>query len=256
VWTQHSDSFKDWLSAKDVSETTKRDYYNALTKLFDNESVQKPQEFRKLELSDKEERGLRNLLNYFEDEDVDELCGYTIEKWRRYIKIKKSGSVDIYVTDEEIQEACEAYPDDLRPIYQLLMYSGNRLSHIHRMLKTFDERNIVIDGDVAHYPTSSFSTGTKRTFHVFSPTSFITTLKSIDKIYGYDHYAKNTRHNRVYAKTIRKWHFNLMVKERVTESLADFIQGRAPATVGSAHYLNKVQQSKEEYRRIVERFVV
>jgi intergrase/recombinase len=36
------------------------------------------------------------------------------------------------------------------------------------------------------------------------------------------------------------FHFN-------TECVADFIQGRAPATVGSAHYLNKVQQAKDEY---------
>lgn len=47
-----------------------------------------------------------------------------------------------------------------------------------------------------------------------------------------------------------------MIKERVTESLADFIQGRASVTVGSAHYLNKVQQLKEEYRRIMGKFVI
>jgi intergrase/recombinase len=47
-----------------------------------------------------------------------------------------------------------------------------------------------------------------------------------------------------------------MMKEGVTESLTDFIQGRAPATVGSAHYLNKVQQSKEAYKRIVRKFSI
>ena len=46
----------------------------------------------------------------------------------------------------------------------------------------------------------------------------------------------------VCAKTIRKWHLNLMIKEGVTESLADLIQGRAPENVGSAHYLNKVSR--------------
>lgn len=39
-----------------------------------------------------------------------------------------------------------------------------------------------------------------------------------------------------------------------TESIADFIQGRAPVTVGTAHYLNKVKQAKEEYRKIVKRY--
>jgi intergrase/recombinase len=256
LWARHHESFKDWLNAKDVSKTTKRDYYNALKRFFSTESVQKPQDFRKLDLRDKEERGLRNLLNYFEDEDVDDICGYTIQKWRRYVKIRKSNVFEVYVTDEEIQEAYESYPEDLKPIYKLLMYSGNRLSHIHKMLKNFDERNIVVDGKVAHYPSSAFSSGTKKTFQIYFPSSFITTLKSIDKVYGYDYYAKRIRHNRVCAKTIHKWHLNLMIKEGVTESLADFIQGRAPATVGSAHYLNKVQQSKEEYRKIIEKFVI
>jgi intergrase/recombinase len=254
LWAHHKESFKDWLNAKDVSKTTKRDYYNALERFFSTESVQKPQDFRKLNLRDKEERGLRNLLNYFEDEDIDDVCGYTIQKWRRYVKIKKSNVFEVYVTDEEIHEAYESYSEDLKPIYKLLMYSGNRLSHVHKMLKTFDERNIVVDGEVAHYPSAAFSSGTKKTFQIYFPSSFINTLKGIDKVYGYDYYAKRIRHNRVCSKTIRKWHLNLMIKEGVTESLADFIQGRAPATVGSAHYLNKVQQSKEEYRRIVRKF--
>ncbi|NPE30471.1 hypothetical protein HNV12_21460 [Methanococcoides sp. SA1] len=45
-------------------------------------------------------------------------------------------------------------------------------------------------------------------------------------------------------------------KEGVIESLADFIQGRAAVTVGSAHYLNKVQQAKDEYCRIMEKLSI
>ncbi|WP_164997858.1 integrase [Methanolobus psychrotolerans] len=63
------------------------------------------------------------------------------------------------------------------------------------------------------------------------------------------------RHGRVCAKTIRKWHLNLMISEGVPKSIADFIQGRAPVTVGNAHYLNKVMQAREAYRRIVDKFL-
>jgi Uncharacterized protein conserved in archaea len=48
----------------------------------------------------------------------------------------------------------------------------------------------------------------------------------------------------------------MMISEGVTESIADFIQGRAPVTVGSAHYLNKVMQAREAYRKIVEKLGV
>ncbi|WP_442920356.1 integrase [Methanococcoides sp.] len=57
-----------------------------------------------------------------------------------------------------------------------------------------------------------------------------------------------------YFQTICKWHLNFIVKGGVTESIADFIQGRAALTVGSAHYLNKVQQAKKEYLKIIGMF--
>ena len=42
---------------------------------------------------------------------------------------------------------------------------------------SFDEHNIIMDGEVAHYPTSSLSKGTKQTFHLFFPTSYVSELK-------------------------------------------------------------------------------
>ena len=47
------------------------------------------------------------------------------------------------------------------------------------------------------------------------------------------------------AKYLRKWHFNFLILNNVPESVADFIQGRAPSTVGSMHYLAKVKQADE-----------
>jgi intergrase/recombinase len=253
-WIIHHDSFTKWLQYRDITKSTKRDYYNSLTRFFKNSTVSKPQDLRELLLKDKAERGLRNFMNYFEEEDIDEVAGYTIEKGRRFIKIKQSGVVEIYVTDDEIREALDACAVDIKPLLQLVIFSGNRLSHVHAMLETFDERNMVIDGEVAHYPTSAFSKGTKRTFQIFFPTSFIPVLNSIGKPYTYNHYMKKLRHGRVTAKTIRKWHLNLMISEGIPESIADFIQGRAPVTVGSAHYLNKVMQAKEAYSKLVKRF--
>jgi intergrase/recombinase len=190
-------------------------------------------------LKDKEERGLCNLFNYFEDEERDEICGYSLEKWRRFVKIKKSGVVEIYVNDEEIKKGYNDCPAEMKPIYKLLVYSGNRLTHIHQMLKNFDERNIIMDGKIAYYPTSFLSSGTKSTFHLFFPTSFIPELKKICNLKSYCSVLKDLQCGRVTVKTIRKWHLNAMIKEGITESVADFIQGRASITVGSAHYLTK-----------------
>ena len=225
-------------------------------KFFENRTINKPVEFRGISLKDKEERGLRNLLNYFEDEEIDEICGYGVEKWRRFVKIKKSGVVEVYVDEEEIKQGYKNCPEEMKPIYSLLVYSGNRLTHIHQMLKDFDEHNIIIDGEVAHYPTSFLSSGAKRTFHLFFPISYIPELKKVCSLKSYCSVLKEIKSGRVSAKTIRKWHLNMMIKEGITESLADFIQGRASITVGSTHYLNKVQQAVDQYRRVVGKFPI
>ncbi len=255
-WIEHKDRFNTWLQFKDISKRTKQNYSSSLARFFENNAIHKPNEFRGLQLKDKEARSLRNLINYCEDEEIENVCGFSIEKWRRFIKIKKSGAVEIYVTDEEIKEAYEACPEEIKPIYSLLVYSGNRLTHIHKMLEMFNEHNIIIDGNIAYYPTASLLKGTKRTFQVFLPASYIPRLKKIGKLRSYDNITKNIRYGRVSVKTIRKWHLNFMIKEGVTESLADFIQGRAPATVGSAHYLNKVEQARVEYAKMIDQFPI
>jgi intergrase/recombinase len=110
-----------------------------LLRFFENRIISKPIEFRDISLKDKEKRGLRNLLNYFEGEERDEIRDYSLEKWKRFDKIKKSGVVEIYVNDVEIKKAFEECPEEMKPIYRLLVYSGNRLTHIHKMLKNFDD---------------------------------------------------------------------------------------------------------------------
>jgi hypothetical protein len=66
MWAHHMDSFKDWLYTRNISEKTKKDYYRSLVKFFDTTIVHRPQDFRTKQLGDKAERGLRNLLNNFE----------------------------------------------------------------------------------------------------------------------------------------------------------------------------------------------
>jgi intergrase/recombinase len=57
-------------------------------------------------------------------------------------------------------------------------------------------------------------------------------LRKICSLKSYDYLLKQIQNGRVCAKTIQKWHLNVMIKD-VTESVDDFIQGRASTTVGS-----------------------
>jgi len=48
----------------------------------------------------------------------------------------------------------------------------------------------------------------------------------------------------------------MLVQAGVVESVADFIQGRSPTTVGSAHYLNKVHQATLQYAKVLDKFPI
>ncbi|KKG09358.1 hypothetical protein EO92_10330 [Methanosarcina sp. 2.H.A.1B.4] len=51
-------------------------------------------------------------------------------------------------------------------------------------------------------------------------------IKSFNSPDQYKTISKKLQIGRVSGKTIRKWHLNVMIKEGVTQSLGDFIQGR------------------------------
>ena len=226
-------------------------------RFFENRTVSKPIEFRDISLKDKEERGLRNLLNYFEDKEIDEICGYSLEKWRRFVKIKKSGVVEIYVNDAEIKNGYEECPEEMKPVYSLLIYSGNRLTHIHQMLPKISMsvmQSLKVKSPTIQLPF--YLAAQRRLSTYFSPASYLSELRRICNLKSYCSVMKEIRSGRVTAKTIRKWHLNVMIKEGITESIADFIQGRSSTTVGSTHYLNKVQQAVDQYRRLIGKFPI
>lgn len=43
-------------------------------------------------------------------------------------------------------------------------------------------------------------------------------------------------------KYLRKCFYNKVIMTRIPESVADFYEGRSPATVGSAYYMEKTRQ--------------
>ena len=90
-WKAHQQSFREWLDYKGSGERTKKDYYFSLIKLLKKHTVNNPKELRKILLKDKSQRELRNLFNYLEEEDIENPCGYDLDKWRKQVKLKKSG---------------------------------------------------------------------------------------------------------------------------------------------------------------------
>ncbi|WP_457550092.1 integrase [Archaeoglobus sp.] len=204
-------------------------------------------------------RSIRNLINFYvEVKGLDETVA---EKLKKACKMKPTGVRAIFISDNEIVEAWENHvinqPDDIRILFKLLVYSGVRASHAVPLLNTFDRSQLIEieEKGIARYPILEFSKGQKRGYFAYIPLEFAREELRRIKI-SYRDYTERARYKRVSANTIRKWHYNFMIENEVPESVADFIQGRKPASVGAMHYLAVARQADRLYSRLVNEFPI
>ncbi len=257
LYQKHRKNFIDYLlKIRCINKRLANDYISAIDRLLPN-GVATPKELEQAIIEtnkhDKLIKGLRAFFNYLEDQlEISELNGYSLDAWRKKLKIPKPRAREVYITDEELKKAYMHVKTDLRLglCFELLVFSGLRLKHLWFAMKYFDRANLVIKGNIARYPISYVSKATKRAYWLYMPIEMVNKLKKFT--YDYWYYQKRIRYGRVDANSIRKWHLNKMIELGVPESIADFIQGRASVTVGSAHYLNKTKQADDWYSRIVD----
>jgi intergrase/recombinase len=198
-------------------------------------------------------KALKNLFNFIEYQEIEEFNGISIEKWKKKIKLKTSGVREIYISDNELKEAYQKTENRFKTLFKLLVFSGMRLTQSLEGIKNLE--NIVIKNNIARIPISSLSKGKKKGFWIYFPLEFLPELKMLLIKHCYYTYSNKIMNGRVSASTIRKWNYNFLIENRVPESIADFIQGRASTSVGSAHYLNKTIQADREYNRILDKLI-
>ncbi|MEM4565223.1 MAG: integrase [Archaeoglobaceae archaeon] len=240
-----------------LMESTAKDYISAIKKYSgDLEDVSTPNDLEELLIEargDKIHRGLRNFFNFLEEQDVDFIGEFPLSKWRKKCKIPQYGAKEIHITDEELRKAySEIKREEIKLIFELMVFSGVRLKHIIRALNSFNPQDVVVVNEKVHrYPAFRFSRGSKKSYWIYFPATL--ELKKLE--IRYDVARDETQIGRVSANTIRKWNFNFLIMNGVPESVADFIQGRASTTVGSAHYLAKTVQADNWYSKVVDKLL-
>ncbi len=260
LYERERSKFVEWLKReRRISDKLIHDYLSAIDRYLP-EGITKPKDLDET-LNGKPKYyviGVRQFLNYLEDEhEISDLNGYSISRWKLKLKSPRSKPREVYLTDDEIREAFEHIEDDqTRLVFKLITYSGIRLSHAIRMMRSFNPKNIVVKGDVAYYPISEIVEGTKRGYIALFPSRFVDELKSVEITFNYHTIQKRIRFGRVSANTIRKWHLNLMAECDVRESVAEFIQGRKSLPIGTIHYLKAKERAIKEYAKIVDKFPI
>jgi intergrase/recombinase len=190
--------------------------------------------------------GVRDLLKYYEAFSLMDEA--ELLKYRKVVKIPRT-KVDNYVPDDH--RVISAYrlvnEEKYKILFKLLTFSGIRLKESIYLLNIYDADKVITNDSIARYPLN-LERGTKRVFYAYMPEEF---SKKISRLELDLVDAQQYLGRRLPAKYLRKWHFNFLILNNVPESVADFIQGRAPSTVGSMHYLAKVKQADEWYAKVI-----
>jgi len=255
LWRIYGNQFAEWLSDQ-VTEVVRKDYLKALERFFGRHSIKTYEDLEKAlraeNYNDRVVKGLRKFTTFLEEHRVIDY--HLADDWRRLMKIKKRGVRDVFVTDKEIQEAYKVIKqrgEEKRILFELLVYSGIRLTHAVQLVNTFNYQKVyIVNEKVARYPLFAFSKGKKRGFWAYAPKEFFELLEPIKVNYAT---TKDwVSHEKVSANTIRKWHYTFLILKGVPADVADFIQGRASRSVGPTHYLNKTVLADEWYSRVVD----
>ena len=115
-----------------------------------------------------------------------------------------------------------------------------------KMLSDFDIKNLTKMDDYARYGLN-FKRGQKNSFYIFMP---IEVANKVKRLYKVDVKAMTKMFDQqsgLTPKYLRKWFYNKTIMAGVPESVADFYEGRSPATVGSSNYLAKTRQADYWY---------
>ncbi len=263
VFEHYRDRYSGWLSAQGLDEGTKTRYLRTLERIVSTYNIK----FTHLDLKHLMERenykrnvgnAIRSFLNFLADEEIvdKEIIAFLKE----YVKPKKSGIRAEYISDEQLKEAyknIKARGEINELLFELLVFTGLRLSTIVNMLATYDSRKLVkVSEKVVRYPVHELSKGKKRAFWAYMPAELAMKLRQIKLNYKtvnwWVYYKDKNWAVSVCANTVRKWFYTFMIRQGIQEGVVDFIQGRAAVKIGTRVYLQKTLAADEAYSKVVE----
>ena len=250
-----SDDFRTWLKAKRADKNYMKSLESYLTKYFSGLVLNTPQNIveyvsRMKTTSKYPTLALRLYIKYLEE--TDQITTEHSQHLMKVLKVKKSRP-DTYVpTDEKVKEAYHKLNEDRdKLIFQILAYSGARVTEMVKMLKEFEPNNLVKNEKFGRY-SLNYSRGQKRSYYIYMPLEVSDKVKRFYKIGNKEITKIIGMRSGLSPKYLRKWFFNKTIMSGVPESVADFYEGRSPATVGSANYMDKTRQADHFYEKVVD----
>ncbi len=236
-------NYEKWLISRKLDSGYIKDLVHTLTKFIREDITQLPED-----MSEMNGIGVRSYIQYLVQKSL--LTDEEANGFRKKIPLRQSRADNFIPSNEEVITAYNKISDKrFKIIFKLLAYSGARITELHIMLKEYDPSKLIVNEKFAKYQLF-YNRGHKKSFYIYIPKELIPELHKF-----YVHV--NTITNKISQsglnpKYLRKWFYNYLIFNNLPEGVADFIEGRAPESVGSMHYLSKAKQADYWYEQIVD----
>jgi len=257
-WKELRNEFLVWLNSRDLAFDYKRSIVNYLDKFAPvlSEPLDVVKLFNGLSAGQKHCLlfSLRNLFNYCELAGFDSRL---IDSLRKALP-KDTPFIDNYVPSEEsVKESIEklwGVPEKYRAVYRLLLESGLRLREAVKLANEFHDFSEKLETHEKYVcvPFFWFRHSKKSFYAYFMRETAILLRNNGEKLSAEATSKVCRRYGLVAPKYIRKFMFHKLLELEVPEGVADFIQGRAPKTVGERHYANLKRLADKYYPRYAE----
>jgi intergrase/recombinase len=201
--------------------------------------------------------GYRSLFRFYEAQGL--ASNHWLDVLRANLPKIKSG-IDINVpAEKDIRNSLKRLGEMKREkrvfaLYNMLLDSGLRLVEGVKLFNELCSGNVELEKHDGFYviPLAEFR-GTKTAYYAFISDY---SLKLVKKCIGEINYKKTMggigKHLGVISyKYLRKFAFDTMTSEKlnIPESVADFIEGRTPKTIGARHYMQLKRKAIQFYSR-------
>jgi len=242
-FSTHKKDYEKWLISRKLDDGYIKDLTNTLTRFIREDITQLPDN-----ISEMQSIGLRSYIQYLIQKSL--LTDEEADRFRKNIPLRQSKADNYIPSNEEVITAYNKISDKrFRIIFKLLAFSGARITELEKMIKEYDPSKLITNEKFAKYQLH-YNRGHKKSFYIYMPKELIPELH---KYYVHvDTITHQIGKSGLNPKYLRKWFYNYLIYNNVPEGVADFIEGRAPESVGSMHYLSKAKQADFWYENVVD----
>jgi intergrase/recombinase len=195
-------------------------------------------------------RALRAFINFLEILGFDNAW---LNSLRKAIPRDRMG-IDIRIPEAQVIKEdllkISKLPLQYQALWNMCLDSGLRLIEAVHLINGFSMENLQNVNGFFRYKVGEFR-GNKQAYFGYFTESTLRLIQRVndEKISRFNASHYYWKHGLTAPKYLRKFAFDKMIELDISESVADFIEGRVATRVGAKHYMALARQADQKYGR-------